>query len=96
MNVNSLIDALVCYAINTGLAPAEDWNYLVNRLLEAMALDDYTPSTEPLPEDLETILSGLLEEAVARGLCDDNITARDLFDSQAHGPPDPPAPRGPG
>ena len=69
MNVNSLIDALVCYAINTGLAPAEDWNYLVNRLLEAMALDDYTPSTEPLPEDLETILSGLLEEAVARGLC---------------------------
>lgn len=85
MNVNSLIDALVCYAINTGLAPAEDWNYLVNRLLEAMALDDYTPSTEPLPEDLETILSGLLEEAVARGLCDDNITARDLFDAKLMG-----------
>lgn len=85
MHVNSLIDALCCYAINTGLAAAEDWTYLVNRLLEAMGCADYTPSEEPLPEDLETILSGLLEDAVSRGLCEDNVTARDLFDTKLMG-----------
>ena len=79
------IDALCCYAINQGLAAPEDWGYLVNRLLEAMGLDDYTPSEGPLPEDLETILAELLEDAVTRGLCDDNITARDLFDTKLMG-----------
>lgn len=85
MNVNGYIDALACYAVNTGLATADDWGYLVNRLLEAMGLGDYTPSEGPLPEDLETILSGLLEDAVRRGLCADNITARDLFDTKLMG-----------
>ena len=85
MDRNSLIDALVCYAINAGLATSDDWGYLVNRLLEAMSLDDYTPSEEPLPEDLETILSGLLEYAVSHGVCEDNITARDLFDTRLMG-----------
>ena len=79
------IDALVCYAINQGLAQSEDWGYLVNRLLEAMGLSDYTPSEGPLPDDLETILTALVDDAVARGLCDDNITARDLFDTKLMG-----------
>ena len=85
MDVNAYIDALCCYAVNTGLAPAEDWTYLVNRLLEAMACSDYTPSEGPLPDELETILAGLLEIAVSRGLCEDNITARDLFDAKLMG-----------
>lgn len=79
------IDALVCYAINQGLAQSEDWDYLVNRLLEAMGLSDYTPSEGPLPDDLETILTALVDDAVTRGLCDDNITARDLFDTKLMG-----------
>ena len=58
---------------------------MVNRLLEAMQLSDYTPSEGPLPEDLETILAGLLEYAVEHDLCDDNITARDLFDTKLMG-----------
>ena len=85
MNTCYYIDALVCYAIDTGLAAPEDHIYLTNRLLEAMGLDDYTPSTEPLPDDLETILAGLLEDAVGRSLCDDNITAKDLFDTKLMG-----------
>ena len=85
MNVCSYIHALVRYAIDRELAQPEDQIYLVNRILETMALDDYAPSTEPLPEDLETILSGLLEIAVARGICEDNITARDLFDTKLMG-----------
>ena len=85
MQVCDYIDALACYAMNRDLARPEDWTLLVNRLLEAMALDDYTPSEGPLPEDLETILAGLLEDAVSRGLCADNITARDLFDTKLMG-----------
>ena len=85
MDTCAYIDALVCYAMNRGLAQPEDWTYLVNRLLEAMALDDYSPSQGPLPEELPVILEGLLSDAVARGLCQDNITARDLFDTKLMG-----------
>lgn len=85
MDVNGYIDALCCYGVNRGLVPAEDFSYLVNRVLEVMELSDYTPSTEPLPEDLEEILTGLLYDAISRGVVPDNITARDLFDTKLMG-----------
>ena len=85
MNVNMLIDALVCYGINADLVSPEDYIYTVNRLLEILQLDDYTPSTEPLPTDLQEILAGLLDFAVRAELIDDNITARDLFDTRLMG-----------
>ena len=85
MKLNTLIEALVCYAMNCGLAEPEDYTFLVNRLLDAMGETEYTPSEGPLPTDLEEILSGLLDIAVEKGLCDDNITARDLFDTKLMG-----------
>ena len=85
MKIETCIDSLVCYAMNCGLAQPEDHVYLVNRLLEALSLDDYTPSQEELSEDLEEILAAVLDYACANGLCDDNITARDLFDTRIMG-----------
>ena len=85
MNVYGYIDSLACYAMNHDLARPEDWTWLVNRLLEAMALDDYTPWEGPVLTDLEEILEGLLNDAVQRGLCEDNVTARDLFDTRLMG-----------
>ena len=85
MNVYGYIDSLACYAMNHDLARPEDWTWLVNRLLEAMALDDYTPWEGPVLTDLQEILEGLLNDAVQRGLCEDNITARDLFDTRLMG-----------
>ena len=85
MKIETCIDSLVCYAMNRGLAQPEDHIYLTNRLLEALALDDYTPSQEELSEDLEQILAAVLDYACANGLCDDNITARDLFDTKIMG-----------
>ena len=82
MKIETYIDSLVSYAMNAGLAQPEDHQVLVNRLLEALQLSDYTPSDEPQTEDLEEILAGLLDFAVAHGLCEDNITARDLFDTK--------------
>ena len=82
MKIETYIDSLVSYAMNTGLAQPEDHQVLINRLLEVLRLDEYTPSDEPQTEDLEEILSGILAFAVENGLCDDNITARDLFDTK--------------
>ena len=82
MKIETYIDSLVSYAMNFGLAQPEDHQVLVNRLLEALHMDDYTPSDEPQTEDLEEILAGLLEYACQKGLCEDNITARDLFDTK--------------
>ena len=85
MQIETYIDSLVSYAMNVGLAEPCDHVVLVNRLLDLMGKDDYIPSDEPQSEDLEEILAGMLDYAVAKGLCDDNITARDLYDTRIMG-----------
>ena len=85
MKIETYIDSLVSYAMNTGLAEPVDHQVLINRLLDILRLDDYTPSEEPQSEDLEEILAGILDYAVEKGLCDDGITARDIFDTRIMG-----------
>ena len=57
----------------------------LNRLLEALHIDSYTPTEQVLTEDLEEILAGVLDYACENGLCEDNITARDIFDTRIMG-----------
>ncbi len=85
MKIETYIDSLVSYAMNCGLAEPVDHVVLVNRLLDLLRLDDYVPSDEPQSEDLEEILAGILDYAVANGLCDDGITAKDIFDTRIMG-----------
>lgn len=85
MAIETCIDSLISYAMNTGLAQPEDHQVLTNRLLDLLRLDDYTLSDEPQSEDLEEILAGILDYACRHGLCDDNITARDIFDTRIMG-----------
>ncbi|MDY3224948.1 MAG: UDP-glucose--hexose-1-phosphate uridylyltransferase [Candidatus Faecousia sp.] len=85
MKIETYIDSLVSYAMNRGLAEPVDHQVLTNRLLDILRKDDYAPSDEPQSEDLEVILSGILDYAVAQGLCEDNITARDIFDTRIMG-----------
>ncbi len=85
MKIETYIDSLVSYAMNCGLAEPEDHQVLVNRLLDLLRKDDYAPSDEPQTEDLEEILAGILDYAVANGLCDDGITAKDIFDTRIMG-----------
>ena len=85
MTIETCIDSLVSYAMNCGLAEPCDHTVLVNKLLELLRMDSYEPSEEPLTEDLEEILAGMLDYAVEKGLCEDNITARDLFDTKIMG-----------
>ena len=85
MKIETCIDSLVAYAMNTGLAQPVDHQVLTNRLLDLLHQEDYTPSDELLSEDLEEILSGILDYACEQGLCEDNITARDIFDTRIMG-----------
>ena len=85
MKIETCIDSLISYAMNCGLAEPCDHVVLVNRLLDLLHMDDYTPSDEILSEDLEEILAGILDYAVEKGLCDDGITARDIFDTRIMG-----------
>ena len=85
MKIETLIESLISYAMNKGLALPEDHTVLLNKLLEVLAMDGYEPSEEPQSGDLEEILSGILDYACEKGLCEDNITARDLFDTKIMG-----------
>ena len=85
MKIETYLDSLVSYAMNTGLAEPCDHQVLVNRLLDLLHLDSYEPSEDPLTEDLEEILKGILDYACENGLCDDGITARDIFDTRIMG-----------
>ncbi len=85
MTIETYIDSLVSYAMNTGLAEPVDHQVLTNRLLDLLRKDDYEPSVEAQSEDLEEILAGILDYAVEKGLCEDDITSRDIFDTRIMG-----------
>ena len=85
MKVETCIDSLAAYAVSRGLAQPEDQIVLRNRILELLHRDDYAPAGEPLLTELDEIFAGLLDYACAHGLCEDNVTARDLFDTRLMG-----------
>ena len=79
------IKKLVQYGINSGLTPESERIYTTNLLLDLMKEDDY----EDVPCDmddivLEDVLKDLLDEAVKRGIIEDSVTYRDLFDTKTH------------
>ena len=77
------IKKLVEYGVQTGLTPECERTYTTNLLLEIFKEDDYEDvSIEGEELDLEQILKELLDEAVARGLVEDSVVYRDLFDTK--------------
>ena len=84
MTVNGYLTALVEYGLKTGLIQDCDRTYIVNQLLMTMGLDSFEEEAAPSME-LEDILAGLLSDAVSRGVIEDNITAKDLFDTKLMG-----------
>ena len=84
--IDSYILGLVDYAVKSGLIEKEDYIYCVNGVLEAMQMNSIDFTAEAVKTDsLEEILSALLKDAVERGICDDNQTAYDLFDTKLMG-----------
>ena len=84
--ISTAIQQLVNYGLDTGLILPDDEIYIRNQLLMTMQLDSFTePEGEVCYADLESILKALVDDAVARGVCDDSPTARDLFDTKLMG-----------
>ena len=77
------IKKLVTYGIRTGLTPECERVYTTNLLLELFGEDDYEDVEIGEEEiNLETVLASLLDEAVKRGIIEDSIGYRDLFDTK--------------
>ncbi len=80
---NTEIKKLVDYGISTGLVPECERIYTTNQLLSLFKEDSYEePVGQYLNTQLEDVLKNLLDEAVKRGLIEDTITERDLFDTK--------------
>ena len=77
------IKKLVEYGIKTGLTPECERVYTTNLLLDLFGENNYEDvETDTENLDLEEILAGLLKEAKDRGLVEDSVVFRDLFDTK--------------
>ena len=79
-NIRHLVD----YGIRTGLTPECERIYTTNLLLDLFHEDNYEEPEAVAygSPDLETILANLLNIAVERGIIEDNVVYRDLFDTK--------------
>lgn len=81
--VNVAIKKLITYGIENELLDVLDKTYATNLILECMKLDAYEePSEEYSDINLSEVLNVLLDDAVARGVIEDSITYKDLFDTK--------------
>lgn len=83
--IDKKIRKLVCYGLSKELFTKRDEVYVTNRILEILGLDEYNCDEDFTDLNLEEILKDLLDFAVEKGLIDDNITERDLFDTKLMG-----------
>lgn len=83
MNFYANIKKLVTYGIQSGLTPECERVYTTNLLLDLFHEDSYEDvEIDASSIVLEDILKELLDEACARGIIEDSITYRDLFDTK--------------
>ncbi len=76
---------LVEYGVQTGLLPESERIYATNLVLDLMHQDSidenaWTPDGNPV--DLPEVLNELLDLAAKKGIIEDSITYRDLFDAK--------------
>ena len=83
MDIYKQIDRLISYGIMTGLTEDMDRTYVRNRLLALLKLVSYeeTGSICESVDDLGQILTSITDFAVEKGLTEDSIVHRDMFDT---------------
>jgi len=84
--IDSSIEKLVNYAVHNNLIEEEDRVWAENSFLAALKLDSFSrPEDIPADEPLEKILAELIAFGIDKGLLDDSITEKDLFDARLMG-----------
>lgn len=76
------IKRLVQYGIDAGLTPECERIYTTNLVLELFHEDDYEEVEVNGEKELEEILEELLDEACSRGIIENSVVYRDLFDTK--------------
>ena len=85
MNIYEAINSLVEYGVRENLIEKEDKVWAVNRILEILNMDSMETDAEVKNADLEEILKVILDYAVEKGLCEDSVVYKDLFDTKVMG-----------
>ena len=80
--IDKSIRKLICYGLEKGLFEQRDTVYITNRILEILGLDSFDCHENFTSVDLEETLKEILDFAVEKGLIEDTITQRDLFDTK--------------
>ena len=85
--IDLYIAALADYAIKKGLLDPDDRIFAINRILDRLALHEYTEPEEKIEGlDLDAILAELLNYAEENGIIESgSIVYRDLFDTELMG-----------
>ena len=82
--IHTYIASLIQYGLNTGMIEECDKTFIANAILETLGMYECMEAA-PREMPLEEILKGLLDYAVETGVCADDITSRDLFDTKLMG-----------
>ncbi len=85
MTVYEAVNALIDYSVRENLITERDRVYAVNTVLGILGLDDYEEQKAQGEPALEEILGTLLDYACEKGLCEDSVVFRDLFDTKIMG-----------
>ena len=84
--ISSSIKKLCTYALEKNLISKLDFRYSINKILEALNIDEYKDDGKTYSNiDLESTLNELLEYAIQNGVIEDGIACRDLFDTKLMG-----------
>ena len=81
MEIYDLIETLLKYGLDKKLFVKEDKVYIANRVIAFLGLDEYRPG-QVLDLSLEQLVEAFDDLAVEKGLINDTITERDLYDTE--------------
>lgn len=80
--IDSQIKKLVNYGINCGLLTERDRVYTTNLIIDTLKMDEFNDIEVDDEINLEKVLNDITDYAVKKGICEDSVTYRDLFDTR--------------
>ena len=83
--IEKSIRKLICYGKEKKLFNERDEVYVTNLIIDALGLSSFPSGEDYSGVNLEETLKEILDYAVEKGIIEDNVTARDLFDTKLMG-----------